>query len=63
MGVLYTPDEAAQIICVCEEWLLKDKVITDRFTAVEIQGGILKEHLIPDNYLAPQRVSNFNISS
>ena len=57
--VFFTPDEAAQIISCCEEWVLTNKMITDRFTA-DIQGGVLKEHLIPEDYLAPQKV-NFNI--
>ena len=52
------PDEAMQIICACEEWLMKAKTITDRFTAPEIQGGILKDHLIPKDYLALQKVCN-----
>ena len=47
------PDEAAQIIYACEEWLLKAKTIMDRLTAPEIQGGTLKDYLIPQDYLAP----------
>ena len=50
------PDEVAQIIASCEEQLLKSKVITAPFTAAEIQGGILKEHLIKEDYLAPHKV-------
>ena len=50
------PDEATQIICACEEQLLKAKTIVDRFTAPKIQGGVLKDHLIPEDYLAPQKV-------
>ena len=50
------PDEAAEIITHCEERLLKDKIITEPFTAIQIQGGILKKYLIEDYYLAPQKV-------
>ena len=46
------PDEAAQIICTCEERLLKAKTITERFTAPKIQEGILNDHLILEDYLA-----------
>ena len=59
--VFLTPDEAAQIISCCEEWLLTNKMITDRFMAADIQEGVLKEHLIPEDCLAPQKV-NFNIA-
>ena len=54
--IWYTPDEAAQIITSCEERLLKANIITKLFTVVEIQGGILKEHLCDDDYLAPHKV-------
>ena len=50
-------DEAAQIIAHCEECLIKAKIITGSFSATEIQGGILKEYLIDDDYLAPQKVN------
>ena len=55
--VFFTPDKAVQIISCCKEWLLANKMITDRFRAVDIQGGVLKEHLIPEDYLAPQKVT------
>ena len=55
--VFFTLDEAAQIISCCKEWFLTNKTITDRFMAAEIQGGVLKEHLIPEDYLAPQKVT------
>ena len=65
--IFYTPDEAAQIIAHSEERLIKAKIITGPFSATEIQGGILKEHLIDEDYLAPQKVNfadhhNFQIS-
>ena len=65
--IFYTPDEVAQIIAHCEERLIKAKIITGPFSATEIQGGILKEHLIDEDYLAPQKVNfadhhNFQIS-
>ena len=60
-GYFFTLDEAAQIISCCEKQLLANKMITDRFTAADIQGGVLKEHLIPEDYLAPQKV-NFTIA-
>ena len=59
--VFFTPDEAVQIISCCEERLLTNKMITDRFMAADIQGGVLKGHLIPEDYLAPQKV-NFDIA-
>ena len=49
--ILYTPDEAAQIIASCEGRLLKAGTIKEPFTAMEIQGGILKEYLIEDDYI------------
>ena len=54
--IFFTPDEVAQIISACEERLLQDKVITAPFTATEIQGGILKQYLIDDDYTAPLKV-------
>ena len=54
--IWYTPDEAAQIITSCEERLLKANIITKLFIVAEIQGGILKEHLCDDDYLAPHKV-------
>ena len=51
------PDEVAQIIAHCEERLIKAKIITRPFSATEIQGGILKEYLIDEDYLAPQKVN------
>ena len=51
------PDEVAQIIAHCEEHLIKAKIITGPFSATEIQGGILKEYLIDEDYLAPQKVN------
>ena len=55
--IFYTPDEVAQIIAHCEERLIKTKIITSPFSATEIQGGILKEHLIDEDCLAPQKVN------
>ena len=54
----YTPDEVAQIIAYCEECLIKAKIITSPFSATEIQGGILKEYLTDEDYLAPQKVNS-----
>ena len=54
------PDEVAQIIAHCEECLIKAKIITSPFSATEIQGGILKEYLIDEDYLAPQKVNFTN---
>ena len=51
------PDKAAQIIAHCEERLIKAKVITEPFSVAEIQGGILKEHLTDEDYLAPHKVN------
>ena len=55
--IWYTLDEAAQIITSCEERLLKANTITKPFTVAEIQGGILKDHLCDDDYLAPHKVN------
>ena len=57
----------AQIIAHCKERLIKAKIITGPFSTTEIQGGILKEHLIDEDYLAPQKVKfadhhNYQIS-
>ena len=56
--ILYMPDEAAQIIASCEGRLLKVGTIKEPFTATEIQGGILKEYLIEDDYIAPYQVND-----
>ena len=53
-------DEVVQIIAHCEECLIKAKIITGPFSATEIQGGILKEYLIDEDYLAPQKVNFAN---
>ena len=55
------PDEAAEIIAQCEERLIQEKVITEPFTATQIQGGILKEYLIEEDYLVPQKVNLTNL--
>ena len=58
------PDETAQIIAHCEEWLLKAKIITEPFSVAEIQGGILKEYLTDEDYLAPHKVNiSFSFAS
>ena len=56
--ILYTPDKAAEIIASCEGWLLKAGTIKEPFTAMEIQGGILKKYLTEDDYMAPYQVNN-----
>ena len=56
--ILYTPDEAAEIIASCEGRLLKAGTIKEPFTAMEIQGGILKEYLTEDDYMAPYQVND-----
>ena len=58
--IFYMPDEAAQIIAHCERRLIKAKIITGPFSATEIQGGVLKEYLIDEDYLAPQKVNFAN---
>ena len=47
-----------QVIASCEERLLKDKTIGEPFTAVKIQGGILKKYLVKGNYMAPHQVTD-----
>ena len=54
--ILFMPDEAAEIISHCEERLMQNKTITEPFSAAQIQGGILKEHLIEEDYLTPPKV-------
>ena len=54
--ILFTPDEATEIISHCEERLMQNKTITEPFSTAQIQGGMLKEHLIEEDYLAPQKV-------
>ena len=55
--ILFLPDKAAQVIAACKERLLKTKVIGAPFLVAEIQGGILKQHLINEDYAAPLMVS------
>ena len=55
------PDEAAEIIAQCEQRLIQKKIIMEPFTATQIQGGILKEYLIEEDYLAPQKVKLINL--
>ena len=55
------PDEPAKIIAQCEERLIQKKVITELFTATQIQGGILKEYLIKEDYLVSQKVKLTNL--
>ena len=57
--IWFTPDEVAQVIAVCEERLLKTKTIAAPFTVADIQGGILKQYLIEEDYLAPSQVCPF----
>ena len=52
------PDEAAEIIASCDGQLLKAGTIKEPFTPMEIQGGILKEYLTEDDYMAPHQVNN-----
>ena len=54
---MFTPDEVAQIIAQCEERLMKANIISQPFTATEIQGGILKGYLQDEDYLAPYKVN------
>ena len=55
--ILFSPDEVTQVIAACEERLLKTKVIGAPFSVAEIQGGILKQHLIDEDYTAPLMVN------
>ena len=56
---MFTPDKVAQIIAQCEERLMKANIISQPFTATEIQGGILKEYLQDEDYLAPYKEGNY----
>ena len=55
--MLYTPVEAAHIIATCENWLLAANIIDHPFSAADIFGGVLKEHLTMEDYRAPLEVS------
>ena len=59
--ILFTADEVAQITAACEEWLIAANTITAPFFIDEIQGGILKDHLIKEDYLALQKVTKYVI--
>ena len=50
------PNEAAKIITACEECLIKSGARTTAFTQDELRGGILKDVLTEEDYLAPQQV-------
>ena len=54
--IFFTPDEVAQIIAHCEERPMKANIISQPFTVAEIQGGVLKDHLQDEDYLAPHKV-------
>ena len=51
------PVEAAHVIAACKNRLLAAKVIDRPFTATEIRGSVLKEHLTMEDYRAPLEVS------
>ena len=55
--IFYMPDEAAEIIAVCEEHLIKSGARTTAFTLDKLRGGILKDILMEEDYLAPQQVT------
>ena len=61
--IWFMPEEAAQIITACEERVLASHIITAPFSMAEIQGGIHKDHLVEDNYLAPNEMSPLSNSS
>ena len=51
------PVEAVHIIAACENRLLAAKIIDRPFSAADIHGGVLKEHLTMEEYRAPLEVS------
>ena len=51
------PVEAAHITATCENRLLAAKIIDRPFSAADIHGGMLKEHLTMEDYRAPLEVS------
>ena len=55
--VKYTPGKVAEIICTCEERLIRSKIREGPFTPEEIQHGALREFLIEEDYNAPLLVS------
>ena len=44
------PVEVAHIIAACENRLLAAKIIDRPFSAADIYGGVLKEHLTMEDY-------------
>ena len=54
--VAFSPGEVSEIICGCEERLIKAGVHDGPFTNEEIKSGILKQHLIEEDYAAPFKV-------
>ena len=51
------PVEAAHVIAACKNWLLAAKIIDHPFSAADIHGGVLKEHLTMKDYQAPLEIS------
>ena len=51
------PVEAVHVIAACENQLLAAKIIDRPFSAADICGGVLKEHLTMEDYQAPLEVS------
>ena len=55
--VAFSPGEVYEIICACEERLIKKGVRTDPFLVDEIRAGILREYLTEEDYAAPLQVT------
>ena len=55
--MLYTPIEVVHVIAACENQLLAAKIINRPFSAADIHGGVLKEHLTMEDYRALLEVS------
>ena len=51
------PVEAVHIIATCKNRLIAAKIINRPFSAADIRGGVLKEHLTMEDYRAPLEVS------
>ena len=51
------PLEAGEVMASCETQLLKQKVISEPFTAKQIAEGALQDHLTQEDYNAPLKVN------
>lgn len=53
----FTPGEAGQVIAECEERIFRETGERKSFTVEEIRGGVLRDYLKDEDYMAPFKVS------